>query len=71
MRLLLPLHIALKALRGNVMRTLLTMLGVVIGVSAVICTVSIARARLPGSARRSSQSAPISCGSKRVASTVE
>src|SRR5882672_11191123 len=41
MRPLLPLHIALKALRGNVMRTLLTMLGVIIGVSAVICTVSI------------------------------
>ncbi len=41
MRLLLPLRIALKALRGNVMRTLLTMLGVIIGVSAVICTVSI------------------------------
>lgn len=41
MRVLLPLRIALKALRGNVMRTLLTMLGVIIGVSAVICTVSI------------------------------
>jgi putative ABC transport system permease protein len=41
MRLLLPLRIALKALRSNVMRTLLTMLGVIIGVSAVICTVSI------------------------------
>src|SRR5438093_11806873 len=41
MRVLLPLGIALKALRGNVMRTLLTLLGVIIGVSAVICTVSI------------------------------
>jgi putative ABC transport system permease protein len=41
MRVLLPLAIALKALRRNVMRTLLTMLGVIIGVSAVICTVSI------------------------------
>ena len=41
MRLLLPLRIALKALRANIMRTLLTMLGVIIGVGAVICTVSI------------------------------
>jgi len=33
--------IAFKALRRNVMRTILTMLGIVIGVSAVICTVAI------------------------------
>ena len=37
--LLIPL--AFKALRRNVMRTILTMLGIVIGVSAVICTVAI------------------------------
>jgi putative ABC transport system permease protein len=41
MRLLVVVSIALKALRRNVMRTLLTMLGVVIGVSAVMCTVAI------------------------------
>jgi putative ABC transport system permease protein len=41
MRLLLVLPIALKALRRNVMRTALTMLGVIIGVSAVICTIAI------------------------------
>src|SRR4029077_4914958 len=32
---------ALKALRRNLMRTALTMLGVIIGVSAVICTIAI------------------------------
>ena len=32
---------SLKALRRNTMRTVLTMLGVIIGVSAVICTVAI------------------------------
>ena len=41
MRLLLILPLALKALRRNVMRTILTMLGIIIGVSAVICTVAI------------------------------
>ena len=32
--------VSLKALRRNMMRTVLTMLGVIIGVSAVICTVA-------------------------------
>src|SRR6266545_4088485 len=41
MPLLLVLPIALRALRRNVMRTVLTMLGVIIGVSAVICTIAI------------------------------
>jgi putative ABC transport system permease protein len=41
MNLLLLLPLALKALRRNLMRTVLTMLGIVIGVSAVICTVAI------------------------------
>jgi putative ABC transport system permease protein len=41
MRLLLLLPLALKALRRNLMRTVLTMLGIIIGVSAVICTVAI------------------------------
>jgi putative ABC transport system permease protein len=41
MRLLVVLSVALKALRRNVMRTLLTMLGVIIGVSAVMCTIAI------------------------------
>jgi putative ABC transport system permease protein len=43
------LKIAVRALRRNVMRTLLTMLGIIIGVSAVIATVSIgngAKARM-------------------------
>jgi putative ABC transport system permease protein len=35
------LPMALKALRRNMMRTALTMLGVIIGVSAVICTIAI------------------------------
>jgi putative ABC transport system permease protein len=38
--LLLP-TLAVRALRRNAMRTLLTMLGVIIGVAAVICTVAI------------------------------
>src|SRR3954453_13647467 len=38
--LLLPM-LAIRALRRNAMRTLLTMLGVIIGVAAVICTVAI------------------------------
>src|SRR5258708_13648997 len=33
--------LALKALRRNVLRTGLTMLGIIIGVSAVICVVAI------------------------------
>src|ERR1700675_3275944 len=35
------LRLALRALGRNKMRTALTMLGVIIGVAAVICTVSI------------------------------
>ena len=38
--LLIPL-VALKALRQNMMRTALTMLGIVIGVGAVICVVAV------------------------------
>jgi len=41
MHLWLLFLVALKSLRRNVMRTILTMLGIVIGVSAVICTVAI------------------------------
>lgn len=41
MRLLIPLKIALKALKRNMLRTLLTMLGIIIGVGAVIAMVSI------------------------------
>ena len=41
MRLIHVLPLAVKALRRNLMRTMLTMLGVIIGVSAVICVVAI------------------------------
>ena len=41
MNLLLIPRLALKALRQNVMRTALTMLGIIIGVGAVICVVAI------------------------------
>jgi putative ABC transport system permease protein len=41
MRLLMLLRVSLKALRRNMMRTMLTMLGVIIGVAAVVCTVAI------------------------------
>lgn len=35
------LRIASKALRRNMMRSVLTALGVIVGVSAVICTVAV------------------------------
>src|SRR6266702_3579794 len=41
MNLLLIPRLALKALRQNIMRTGLTMLGIIIGVGAVICVVAI------------------------------
>jgi putative ABC transport system permease protein len=41
MNLLMIPRLALKALRQNVMRTALTMLGIIIGVGAVICVVAI------------------------------
>jgi len=41
MRILATLRIALRALRRNKMRTILTMLGMIIGVGAVIASVSI------------------------------
>jgi putative ABC transport system permease protein len=41
MRLIHVLPLAFKALRRNLMRTMLTMLGVIIGVAAVICVVAI------------------------------
>jgi putative ABC transport system permease protein len=41
MHVWIVVRVALKALGRNVMRTVLTMLGVIIGVSAVICTIAI------------------------------
>jgi putative ABC transport system permease protein len=41
MRFFAPIRIALRALRRNKMRTVLTMLGIIIGVSAVIAAVGI------------------------------
>ena len=41
MRILAPIKIALRALRRNKLRTLLTMLGIIIGVAAVIAMVGI------------------------------
>jgi putative ABC transport system permease protein len=41
MNLLMIPRLALKALRQNILRTALTMLGIIIGVSAVICVVAI------------------------------
>ena len=49
MRILATLRIAVRALRRNTLRTLLTMLGIIIGVAAVIAMVSIgngAKARI-------------------------
>jgi putative ABC transport system permease protein len=41
MQAVMIFRVAIKALGRNVMRTVLTMLGVIIGVSAVICTIAI------------------------------
>src|SRR5438128_12027519 len=41
MNLLMIPRLALKALRQNILRTALTMLGIIIGVGAVICVVAI------------------------------
>jgi len=41
MQLVMLLRVAVKALRRNLMRSILTTLGVIIGVSAVICTIAI------------------------------
>ena len=41
MHLLMIPRLALKALRQNILRTALTMLGIIIGVGAVICVVAI------------------------------
>src|SRR6266403_6148571 len=41
MRILATVKIALRALRRNKLRTILTMLGMIIGVGAVIATVSL------------------------------
>jgi putative ABC transport system permease protein len=41
MQILMVVPLAVKALRRHLMRTVLTMLGVIIGVSAVICTIAI------------------------------
>ncbi|KAB2645283.1 MAG: ABC transporter permease, partial [Verrucomicrobia bacterium] len=41
MRILATLRLALRALRRNKLRTVLTMLGIIIGVGSVITAVSI------------------------------
>ena len=41
MRIIATVKIALRALRRNKMRSLLTMLGIIIGVGSVICAVSL------------------------------
>ena len=61
MRLFMIFRVALKALNRNKMRTALTMLGMIIGVAAVIAMVALGqgRHRRP-SRRRSSRPAPTS-----------
>ena len=60
MSILMTLRIALKALNRNKMRTVLTMLGMIIGVGAVITMVALGAARRRPSKSRSSPPAPTS-----------
>ena len=57
MNVLATFRVALKALRQNVLRTALTMLGIVIGVGAVICVVAIGEGARPASSAPSPTSA--------------
>ena len=62
-RLFAILRVALRALRRNVLRTLLTMLGIIIGVAAVIGMVSIgtgARVQVEQKASVTEEITPIS-----------
>jgi len=54
----MTIRAALRALRRNKMRSVLTMLGIIIGVAAVIATVSMGRAPTPPCRSRSAASAP-------------
>ena len=59
MSILMTLRIALKALNRNKMRTALTMLGMIIGVAAVITMVALGTgAQTLDRGRRSSRPAP-------------
>ncbi len=60
MNLLMIFRVAYQALERNKMRSLLTMLGIIIGVGAVIAMVALAKARAPRWRRRSRAWAPTS-----------
>ena len=53
MSIFMTLLIAIKALNRNKMRTMLTMLGMIIGVGAVITMVALGKGRRAQSRRRS------------------
>ena len=58
MNVLAILRMALKALRQNLLRTGLTMLGIIIGVGAVICVVAIGEGAQASVERRLRTSGP-------------
>ena len=60
MRLFMTFRIAIKALNRNKMRTALTMLGMIIGVAAVIAMVALGKGATRPSRSRSSRPAPTS-----------
>jgi putative ABC transport system permease protein len=59
MDLLDSLAVGLRALSVNKTRSLLTVLGIIIGVAAVVCMVSVGSARVKKSQKKSAPSVPI------------
>src|SRR2546422_10713423 len=67
MNLLMIPRLALKALRQNILRTALTMLGIIIGVGAVICVVAIGEgAQASGERAITNIGANMMCGVNRA-----
>ena len=70
MRLFESFHVALRALAANKLRSILTMLGIIIGVGAVIGLLSVGHGFEQFITNNSRGWAPISCSSRQASSTV-